>query len=142
MEKNPEYWDADNVQVQRITVQLAGELTPQTLSFRNGELDIIGVTGETLQTDPDLEESTVRVDGYSTFYLQSMWGGHEAIKDQRVRRAVSMAIDREAMTATNAGIVAAGSLIPDSVPGWSEELLVQIGRASGRERGLVKEVGG
>lgn len=139
MEKNPEYWDADNVQVQRITVQLAGELTTQTLSFRNGELDIIGVTGETLQTDPELEESTVRVDGYSTFYLQSMWGGHEAIQDQRVRRAISMAIDREALTATNAGITAAGSLIPDSVPGWSEELLVPFDPDGARA--LLEEAG-
>lgn len=146
MEKNPEYWDADNVQVQRITVQLAGELTTQTLAFRNDELDIIGVTGETLQTDPDLEESTVRVDGYSTFYLQSMWGGHEAIQDQRVRRAISMAIDREAMTATNAGIVAAGSLIPDSVPGWSEELLVPFdpdgARALLEEAGILDDLPG
>ncbi|HLS74512.1 MAG TPA: peptide ABC transporter substrate-binding protein [Actinomycetaceae bacterium] len=139
MEKNPEYWDADNVQVQRITVQLAGELTTQTLAFRNDELDIIGVTGETLQTDPDLEESAVRVDGYSTFYLQSMWGGHEAIQDQRVRRAISMAIDREAMTATNAGIMAAGSLIPDTVPGWSDELLVPFDPDGARA--LLEETG-
>src|SRR5690625_7621832 len=34
-----------------------------------------------------------------------------------------MAIERYSITATNADIVAAGSLIPDSVPGWSEELL-------------------
>lgn len=146
MEKNPEYWDADNVQVQRITVQLSGELTTQTLSFRNGELDIIGVTGETLQTDPDLEESTVRVDGYSTFYLQSMWGGHEAIQDQQVRRAISMAIDREALAATNAGIVAAGSLIPDSVPGWSEELVAPFdpdgARALLEEAGVMDDLPG
>lgn len=139
MERNPEYWDADSVQVQRITVQLAGELTTQTLAFRNDELDIIGVTGETLQTDPDLEESAVRVDGYSTFYLQSMWGGHEALQDQRVRRAISMAIDREAMTETDAGIEAAGSLIPDSVPGWSEELLVPFDPDGARA--LLKEAG-
>lgn len=146
MEKNPEYWDADNVQVERITVQLAGELTTQTLSFRSGELDIIGVTGETLQTDPELEEATVRVDGYSTFYLQAMWGGHDALRDQRVRRALSMAIDREALTATNAGITAAGSLIPDSVPGWSEELLVPFdpdgARARLDEAGVLNDLPG
>ena len=56
MKKNPEYWDADNVQVERITVQLAGDAPTQTLSFRSGELDIIGVSETTLQTDPELEE--------------------------------------------------------------------------------------
>src|SRR5690625_7326507 len=57
-----------------------------------------------------------------------------------------MAIDREAMTATNAGIVAAGSLIPDSVPGWSEELLVPFdpdgARALLEEAGILDDLPG
>src|SRR5699024_26813 len=99
MEANPEYWDADNVQVQRISIQLGGDQPTNVLSFRGGELDIVGLDGPTLAGDPELEEALSRVDGYATHYLQSMWGGHPAIQDQRVRRAISMAIDREALAA-------------------------------------------
>lgn len=139
MEANPEYWDADNVDVPRITIQLGGDQPTQVLTFQNGDLDIVRVSGESLLGAPDLEEALSRVDGYSTFYLQTMWGGHEAIQDQRVRRAISMVIDREALAASDPGIEPGGALIPDSVPGWSEELLIQ--RDVDGARALLEEAG-
>lgn len=123
MEKNPEYWDADSVAVSNISVQLGSDPTASVLSFRGGELDIVKISGSALTSDPDLEASVTEVGGYSTFYLQSMWGGHEAIKDQRVRRALSMAIDREAL-ANSPGLQPGLTLMPDSVPGWSEEIAI------------------
>src|SRR5690625_265475 len=101
MESNPEYWDADNVQIHRISLQIGGDEPTNVLSCRNGELDIVKVEGPTLAGDPELQEAVSRVDGYTTFYLQTMWGGHPAIQDQRVRRAISMAIDREAIAASD-----------------------------------------
>lgn len=124
MEKNPEYWDAENVDIQHISYQLGGDLPTRVLAFQNNDLDILEIEGESLVGAPALEEVLTRVDGAGLQYLQSMWGGHPAIQDQRVRRAVSMAIDREALTAANPGSSPAGSLIPSSVPGWSEELSV------------------
>src|SRR5699024_4660854 len=124
MESNPEYWDADNVQIHRISLQIGGDEPTNVLAFRNGELDVVKVEGPTLAGDPELQEAVSRVDGYTTFYLQTMWGGHPAIQDQRVRRAISMAIDREAIAASDPVLEPGGSLIPDSVPGWSDELAV------------------
>src|SRR5699024_1137161 len=93
------------------------------LAFRNDELDVISVSASTVQNDPELQESVVSVEGYGTSYLQAMWGGHEAIRDESVRRALSLAIDREAIADVSAGQPAT-ALIPDVVPGWSEELAV------------------
>lgn len=124
MEKNPEYWDAENVDIQHISYQLGGDLPTRVLAFQNNDLDVLEIEGESLVGAPALEEVLTRVDGAGLQYLQSMWGGHPAIQDQRVRRAISMAIDREALTAANPGSSPAGSLIPSSVPGWSEELSV------------------
>jgi len=146
MEANPEYWDADNVQVQRISIQLGGDQPTNVLSFRGGELDIVGLDGPTLAGDPELEEALSRVDGYATHYLQSMWGGHPAIQDQRVRRAISMAIDREALAASDPGLEPGVSLIPDSVPGWSDELAVPYdvdgARALLEEAGVLDDLPG
>ncbi|GAA4525154.1 hypothetical protein GCM10023160_17740 [Brachybacterium paraconglomeratum] len=124
LEKNPEYWDADNVSIDRIALQLGGDMPTNILAFNAGELDITGVGAEALAGDPSLVEKMIEVPGYACHYLQTMWGGHEAIRDQRVRRALSMAIDRDALIENLPGLEAAGSLMPSSVPGWSEEIVV------------------
>ena len=146
MKANPEYWDADNVQVQHITVQLGGDAPTNVLSFRNSDLDIISVSGTALQGDPELEESVSRVDGYATHYLQTMWGGHPAIQDQKVRQALSLAIDREALAASDPGLQSGVSLIPDSVPGWSDELAtpfdVDAAKALLEEAGVAEDLPG
>src|SRR5690625_2098109 len=123
MDANPEYWDADAVEVGRIDLRLASDAPTNLLAFRNDDLDVITVSATTVEEDPELQESVVAVEGYGTSYLQAMWGGHEAIRDDRVRRALSMAIDREAITEVSAGQPGT-ALIPDVVPGWSEELAV------------------
>src|SRR5699024_6624459 len=97
MDANPEYWDADAVEVGRIDMRLGSDAPTNVLAFRGGDLEIIAVSGSTVQTDADLKESVVQVDGYGTTYLQAMWGGHRAIEDPRVRRALSMAVDRDAL---------------------------------------------
>lgn len=124
MEKNPDYWDADNVDVDSIAIQLGGDQPTNILAFNAGELDVTGAGPEAIAGDPSLEEKLTEVPGYACHYLQTMWGGHEAIRDQRVRRALTMAIDREAFTENRPGMEAAGTLMPSSVPGWSEELMV------------------
>src|SRR5699024_11927937 len=96
MEANPEYWDADNVQVQRISIQLGGDQPTNVLSFRGGELDIVGLDGRTLAGDPGLEEALSRVDGYATHYLQSRAGRHSATQAQGVRRVMWLGSERQA----------------------------------------------
>src|SRR5699024_4371501 len=124
MESNPEYWDADNVQIHRISLQIGGAEPTDVRSFLNGEAAIVKEEGPCRARELELQEAGSRVAGYTTFYLQAMWGGHPAIQDQRVRRASSMAIDREAIAASDPVLEPGGSLIPDSVPGWSDELAV------------------
>lgn len=124
MEKNPEYWDADSVGIDHVTLQLGGDLPTNVLAFSAGELDIIGVDSEGLSGNPSLEEKLTEVSAYGCHYLQTMWGGHDAIRDQRVRQALSMAIDREALSENRPGMEAAGTLVPSSVPEWSEELVL------------------
>ena len=109
------------------------------LAFQNDDVDILEVIGSSLIGAPKLEEALTRIDGVGTHHLQVMWGGRPAIQDQRVRRAVSMAIDREALVANDPGLEAGGSLVPDSVPGWTEELSVQYDPEGARA--LLEEAG-
>lgn len=65
------------------------------------------------------------IHGYTCLYLQLMWGGHEAARDARVRRALSMAINREEMASLNSLDEAGVSLIPGNVvPGWDDSIAI------------------
>src|SRR5699024_543380 len=101
--------------------------------------EIITVSGSTVQTDADLKESVVQVDGYGTTYLQAMWGGHRAIEDPRVRRGLSMGVDRDALADLSEGRQPGTSLIPNVVPGWSDEFAVPFDVDGARE--LLEEAG-
>ena len=146
LDANPEYWDADAVEVGRIEIRLASDGPTNVLAFRGGDLDVITVGASSVQNDPELQEAVVQVDGYGTSYLQTMWGGHEAIRDARVRRALSMAIDREAITAVAEGRQPGTALIPDVGPGWSDELAVSFdvdgARALLDEAGILDDLPG
>lgn len=139
MDANPEYWDADAVEVGRIDMRLGSDAPTNVLAFRGGDLEIITVSGSTVQTDADLKESVVQVDGYGTTYLQAMWGGHRAIEDPRVRRALSMAVDRDALADLSEGRQPGTALIPDVVPGWSDEFAVPFDVDGAKE--LLEEAG-
>lgn len=123
MVANDAYWDYENVSVQTIELVIGMDETARMASFDTGDIDITGGSATTVDEREDLQELASRVDGYSLRYLQRMWGGHEASEDVRVRQALSMAIDREAIAAIKSTDEAGPSLIPGNVvPGWDESL--------------------
>src|SRR5690625_1298677 len=125
MVANESYWDYENVGVQTVDHALGLDGTSSLASFTAGEIDIAVAGAATLDERGDLEENRVQVDGYTMRYIQRMWGGHEAGNDARVRRALSMAIDREAIAELSSSDEAGVSLIPGNVvPGWDESLAI------------------
>ena len=123
MVANDAYWDYANVHVQSIELVIGMDSSAQLASFDAGEIDITGANATTIDERDDLQDNVVQVDGYTVRYLQRMWGGHEASEDVRVRRALSMAIDREAIAAVKSTDEPGLSLIPGNVvPGWEDSL--------------------
>ncbi|MBZ2199552.1 peptide ABC transporter substrate-binding protein [Occultella gossypii] len=125
MVANESYWDFASVRVATIDMVLGMDATATLTSFNSGDLDIVSANATVVQQDPELQEKIVEVPGYGITYLQRMWGGHEAINDERVRRALSMAIDRDALAAVTGGSEGGTTLIPgNTVPGWDSGLAV------------------
>ena len=127
VDKNPKYWDAESVKVDQVVRRLGGDSPTHLVAYRAGELDVTSVGRSQVQTmkrdDDELVSQLKTVDGWVSFYIRAMWGGHPAIQDQRVRQAISLGIDRTAfpdVVATQPGV----SLIPDVVEGWDERLAV------------------
>lgn len=125
MVANESYWDYENVGVAAVDLAIGMDGTAAIASFTAGELDVTTAGAATLDQRDDLDENRVQVDGYTMRYIQRMWGGHEAGNDARVRRALSMAIDREAIADISSGDAAGVSLIPGNVvPGWDDSIAI------------------
>lgn len=143
MQANESYWDYENLGVANIDVRFGIDQTAQLASFSAGEIDMM--VGDTTIIDQrsDLEKFREAVYGYTSFYLQFMWGGHEAARDRKVRQAISRAIDREAIAGLSSVHEAGVSLVPGNVvEGWDKSMAtpfdVDASRALVAEAGLDK----
>lgn len=120
---NETYWDYDNLGLHSIELVLGMDDTAAQVSFQSGDLDIT-IANAVAEADPANAEYLVVDPGFAVQYVRFMYGSHEAVRDVRVRKAISMAIDREALASLRPEAAAAGlSLIPGNVvPEWEESL--------------------
>ncbi len=113
LEKNPEYWAADTVGIDLINGKFIDDENTSYQAYLNGDLDFLPTvpTAETprlMAEDPNFYVFPLLGTYYYIFNLdKEIWA------DPTVRRAISMALDREAICEVlAAGQVPAGGFIP------------------------------
>jgi oligopeptide transport system substrate-binding protein len=99
--KNPEYWDADNVILEKMITLVINDENQALTRFLAGELDRTempaGQFPRMKEQYPDQAVSFPRLcNYYYTFNLSDT--GPEAFKDPNVRKALSFAVDRRIVT--------------------------------------------
>jgi len=115
LEKNPYYWQAGKPYLDKIVVQIIPEPSTQLANFQTGAVDLV------------LNPSFSQLDVYKSVPNASVLAGQGAsetllvfrtanapVNDARVRRAISLGIDRKALVATvlrGYGVVG-GSIFP------------------------------
>lgn len=99
VEKNPHYWDADQVRLNEIHFYPVQQPTTEERMFRAGQLHIINLlTEERVPRYLKMEHAALRsFANYATYYYEFNTRV-EPLNDPRVRRALSLAIDREQIT--------------------------------------------
>lgn len=127
---NKEYWNAKEVSLDRITVFLVEPTASGTNSvpYENGETDILQVSDADVlrfQEDPKLTEHLHEVDTYSIAYLGRLRSEHPAMDDVRVRKALSIALDRKRLAEVVSGARPGVSLVTDRTLGWDESIAVE-----------------
>ena len=122
-EKNPRYWDAANVRLERIRVAMVESYTTALNMYAAGEFDWPGSNTSLPAEFMDY------LAGFEDFhrhpYLASYfyWFNTEAppLDNPLLRRALALAIDREALVRyiTRGGQIPSADLVPDGLAGYS-----------------------
>lgn len=101
MEANEDYW-RKMPSVKRLVFLSVPEATTRLAMLKTGEVDVAylleGQLGESIRNDPKLK--LVFSGGIATFYLDflDMWNPKSPWADQRVRKAASLALNRQALS--------------------------------------------
>ena len=123
---NEHYWDRENVFLDDVMVRLtSGTLTTQAVSYESGEVDWTPLPSADLvryQADPELSQQLDSIGGASVHYLALLRSKNPILLDVRIRRAISMAIDRETIANVTPGMRPGWQLVPDSVQEWDPAL--------------------
>ncbi|MGE5653884.1 MAG: peptide ABC transporter substrate-binding protein [Bacillota bacterium] len=93
LEKNPNYWDAKNVKLEKINFVMIKDANTQMNMFEKDELDSTGVPGDFLKMYQD-KGTLKRIPEATTWYILFNTK-NEIFKNAKIRRAFSLAIDRK-----------------------------------------------
>lgn len=100
--KNPDYYDADTVQLAGLNYQVIQDSQQALMSYQSGDLDTTLVNGEQVdQVKDDPEFMTIGA-GYLWYISPNMNASDSdvaaALSNKNIRMAMTMAIDRDAIT--------------------------------------------
>jgi oligopeptide transport system substrate-binding protein len=122
-EKNPNYWDNKHIKIDRIEFKTLENSSSYYAAFKTGELDLIDKP-PAAETPELLKSGTAKAYPYLAIYYYDInlspqaksinSDAAKALSDVRVRKALSLAIDRTSITekVTKSGEIPATSFVP------------------------------
>lgn len=123
--KNEDYWDAENVDIQRVEGKIVKEVATAVNLHEAGDLDVTEITQEYVdqyRDSPDFQQFTE----FATFYL-AFNEDVPIFQNRNVRRAFQMGFDRETLVneIINDGSEAATGVVPAGIDGPGGETFRQ-----------------
>ena len=119
--KNGDYWDADNVDIERAEGKIVKEVDTAVNLHESGELDITEITAEYVdeyRDSPDFQQATE----FASFYL-SFNEDLEIFQNVNIRKAFQIGFNRAdlAYKIYNDGSVPSTGLVPDGIAGPGDQ---------------------
>ncbi|QTM98686.1 peptide ABC transporter substrate-binding protein [Sediminibacillus dalangtanensis] len=93
MKKNPDYWDAETVQLEEINVNVVKETSTAVNLYETGETDRASLTAEFVEQYAGTEDYRTMPEP-TLFYLK-MNQANEYLANQNIRKAIAMAINKQ-----------------------------------------------
>jgi oligopeptide transport system substrate-binding protein len=140
--KSPTYWDAGSVRLREIHFYPIDSLDAEERAFRAGQLHITDAipVSRIEESRRDLPQC-LRVDPYLGTYFYRLNVRRPFLSDARVRRALSLAVDRQAIVSriTRGGQAPAASFTPGGLGGYEAPVLARTDFEAARR--LLAEAG-
>jgi oligopeptide transport system substrate-binding protein len=120
LEKNPDYFEADKVQIERINCAIIVEASTAMAMYESGELDSVAVALDDIdriKTDPVLSKE-LTIASRLGIYFYGFNNTKPPFDNALVRKAFSAAIDRQSLVdyVTKGGELPAYTVIPPGIP--------------------------
>jgi len=127
LERNPNYWDADSINLDVVEIQIVRDVEPRVNLFREGRIHSARATGEHFEVMPDYVHS---IEGSGWNYILVNMHRRNAdgelvneeisnlLSNRNFISAISNSIDREALytrTITNPAVRPTNMVIPDGI---------------------------
>ena len=97
LEKNPDYYDAGKIALDGLAYQVIKDSQQALMSYQTGTLDITLLNGEQVDQVKDDPEFTSVGAGY-LWYISPNIGGVPELANENLRKAITFALDRDAIT--------------------------------------------
>jgi oligopeptide transport system substrate-binding protein len=114
---NEHYWDRENVTLAGVHINFAGE---GAIGFEADELDMVSLMPADIvrfQSDPELADQIKSAPAGSVGYLAKLRSKNPILDDINIRKALSLAMNRDVVGTVQPQTRVARQLIPDSVAG-------------------------
>lgn len=92
-EKNPTYWNAENIKIDSIVLKLMEDTTASFNAFKNGEVDVTKITYQQAKEYEGKPELVKAPDGGVWYMLLNT--NLKPLNNTKVRKALQMALNRE-----------------------------------------------
>ncbi|WP_010245776.1 peptide ABC transporter substrate-binding protein [Acetivibrio cellulolyticus] len=95
LEKNENYWNEENIKLDKVNFRVIADNSSAITSFKAGEIDVVSIT-EAHQID-ELKANGDKVENYNVGATQyiSINNADPLLKNENLRRAIALGIDRK-----------------------------------------------
>lgn len=139
-----EQWQGRKPAITRVDYQAAGRSESRALMAESGQADVtFGMDPTSLQRLKQAGKLTIADVTLPRTILLKVNAGHAILGDVRVRRALSMALDRGSMATAllRDPEMAAAQLFPPSLPEWHRDAITPLAHDPSGARDLLAEAG-
>ncbi|ALC91856.1 peptide ABC transporter substrate-binding protein [Bacillus sp. FJAT-18017] len=113
LEKNPDYWNADSVKLEKITVNVVKDSNAAVNAFEADETDMTGLLSSDIVPSYEGDDRMVSWLEPTVFWIK-LNQKNKALQNENIRRAIAMGFNKEDLTANilNNGSIPADYIVP------------------------------
>lgn len=113
LQKNGDYWDAETVQLEKMTFEVVKDPQTQVDLYESGKVDRAGLSSDLVDKYQSHDHYKVFPEA-SLFYLKMNQTKSDALANKKMRKAIAMAVDKEALVneILNNGSIASNGFVP------------------------------